>query len=153
SQISNKRARYSHPQVGIDGKGRVWLTYLERGGARGSTKLGTFWVTVARRLDGDKWTDPIEIHNSDGMMDPRPVLLPHAAGALRIIHNADGRYSRPAHIENQIFMSYLDLPGDPVEPKLEPFEAGAKDEKAIAKNKAERENLERIRGYRVENGG
>src|SRR5205807_81776 len=84
------RPRYAYPQIGIDGKGRVWITYREKFGTRYTTHPGSYWLTKARRLDGDKWSEPIEVHHSDGLLDSRPVLLPHAAGGLRIVHNTDG---------------------------------------------------------------
>jgi hypothetical protein len=147
------RLRLAYPQIGIDGKGRVWLTYRQKFGSRYSTHPGSYWITFARRLDGDHWTDPIEVHHSDGLLDSRPVLLPHSAGGLRIIHNTDGRYTTPEVIDNQIYMSYLDLPGDPVEPKLVPHEPGKKDDKLVAMQKAEDEAVKRCREYRIEAGG
>jgi hypothetical protein len=147
------RLRLAYPQIGIDGKGRVWLTYRQKFGSRYSTHPGSYWLTFARRLDGDHWTEPIEVHHSDGLLDSRPVLLPHSAGGLRIIHNTDGRYTTPEVIDNQIYMSYLDLPGDPVEPKLVPHEPGKKDEKLVAMQKAEDAAVKRCREYRIEAGG
>jgi hypothetical protein len=145
--------RYSSPRIGIDGKGRLWLTYRQKFGTRYSSIPGSYWLTFARRLDGDHWTDPIEIHHSDGLLDSRPVLLPHKSGGLLVVHNTDGRYTTPETINNDIYLSYLNLPGDPVEPKLVPHEPGKKDEKLVARAKAEREAVERIRKYRVEAGG
>ena len=145
--------RYSHPQVGIDGRGRVWLTYLQKFGNRTSTRLGSYWLLFARRLEGDRWSEPVEVHHSDGMMDARPVLLPHPAGGLRIVHHADNRYTAPTDIATRVYASTIDLPGDPGEPKLVPHEAGAKGDKARAQGRTEREAVERVRAYRVEAGG
>jgi hypothetical protein len=145
--------RYAYPKIGIDGKGRVWLTYREKFGTRYSTHPGSYWLTFARRLDGDKWSAPVEIHHSDGLLDHRPVLLPHKAGGLRVIHNTDGRYTTPATIDNQIYMSYVDLPGEPVEPKLVPHEAGKKDDKLAQRAKEESDAVKRIRDHRIEAGG
>jgi hypothetical protein len=152
-QKVESRPRYAYPQIGIDGKGRVWLTYREKFGSRFSSHPGSYWLTKARRLDGDKWTEPIEVHHSDGLLDSRPVLLPHSAGGLRIIHNTDGRYTTPETIDNQIYMSYLDLPGEPVEPKLAPHDPGKKDPKLVAQQKAEDEAVKRCREYRISAGG
>jgi len=146
-------ARYSSPRVGIDGKGRLWLTYRQKFGTRYSTHPGSYWLTFARRLEGDHWTDPIEVHHSDGLLDSRPVLLPHKDGGLLIVHNTDGRYTTPETINNDIYLSYINLPGDRVEPKLVPHDPGKKDEKLVAKAKAERKAVERIRKYRVEADG
>jgi hypothetical protein len=93
------------------------------------------------------------VHHSDGLLDHRPVLLPHPAGGLRIIHNTDGRFNTPENIDNQVYMSYLDLPGEPVEPKLVPHEAGTKDDKLVRQAAAEREAVKRCREYRIEVGG
>ena len=145
--------RYAYPQIGIDGKGRVWLIYRQKFGTRYTTHPGSYWLTFARRLDGDHWSEPIEVHHSDGLLDCRPVLLPHKSGGLRIIHNTDGRYTTPETIANQLYMSYVDLPGEPVEPKLEAHEAGKKDPKLVEQQKAEEEAVRRCRGYRIEAGG
>jgi hypothetical protein len=142
--------RYAYPKLGLDGKGRVWLTYRQKFGTRYSTHPGSYWLTFARRLDGDHWTEPIELHHSDGLLDHRPVLLPHPDGGLRVLHNTDGRYTTPDTIDNQIYMSYIDLPGEPVEPKLVPHEPGQKDLKAADEEQAA---VRRIRTYRVEAAG
>ncbi|HEV3259005.1 MAG TPA: hypothetical protein VG013_19190 [Gemmataceae bacterium] len=142
--------RYAYPKVGIDGKGRLWLTYRQKFGSRYSTHPGSYWLTFARRLDGDKWTPPIELHHSDGLLDSRPVLLPHPGGGLLVIHNADGRYTSPQTIDNQIYASVVDLPGEPVEPELVAHEPGTKD---ADQAKEERAAVKRRRDYRVEAGG
>jgi hypothetical protein len=145
--------RYAYPKIGIDGKGRVWLTYRQKGGTRYTTHPGSYWLTFARRLDGDHWSEPIELHHSDGLLDSRPVLLPHAAGGLLVIHNTDGRYTTPERIDNDIYMSYVDLPGDPIEPELVPHDPGKKDEKLEQRNREEQAAVQRIRDYRAEVGG
>jgi hypothetical protein len=79
--------------------------------------------------------------------------LPHAAGGLLVIHNSDGRYTTPETIDNQIYTSYVDLPGEPVEPKLAPHESGQKDEKVVRQTEEERAAIRRLRAYRMEVGG
>jgi hypothetical protein len=148
-----RTARYAYPKLGIDGKGRLWLTYRQKFGTRYSTHPGSYWLSFARLLEGDHWSEPIELHHSDGLLDYRPVLLPHKAGGLLVVHNTDGRYTTPETIDNQIYTSYVDLPGDPVEPKLVPAEPGKKDAKLVERQKKEAEASKRLRGYRVEAGG
>jgi hypothetical protein len=150
TQGFEKATRYAYPRLGLDGKGRLWLTYREKFGSRYSSHPGSYWLTFARRLDGDHWTEPIEVHHSDGLLDSRPAMLPHASGGLLIVHNTDGRYTTPEHVQNRIYTSYLDLPGEPVEPKLAAHEPGSKDAKAGQK---EQEDVKRIRAYRLEMGG
>jgi hypothetical protein len=149
-QSYEKGMRYAYPRLGLDGKGRLWLTYRQKFGSRYTSHPGSYWLSFARRLDGDHWSEPIEAHHSDGLLDSRPVLLPHASGGLLIIHNTDGRYTTPNNLQNRIYTSYLDLPGEPVEPKLEPHDPGKKDTKAYEK---ERKEIQRIRDYRIEAGG
>ncbi|HKA07089.1 MAG TPA: hypothetical protein VKD71_07510, partial [Gemmataceae bacterium] len=151
--LYEKAARYAYPQVGIDGKGRVWLTYRQKFGTRYSSHPGSYWLTFARRLDGDHWTEPIELHHSCGLLDHRPVLLPHKSGGLLVVHNTDGRYTTPEHIDNDIYMSYLDLPGDPVEPKLVPHEPGQKKPELVARHEREAAAVKQIRDYRIEADG
>jgi hypothetical protein len=143
--------RYAYPQIGLDGKGRVWLTYRQNFGSRYTTNAGSYWVTFARRLDGDHWSEPIEVHHSDALLDCRPVLLPHKAGGLLVIQNSDGRNTEPETVHNHIFMSYLDLPGEQVEPKLLAHEPGEKAKNGLAIRQAEA--VKRSRAYRIENGG
>src|SRR5207237_4780678 len=116
TQNYEKGTRYAYPQVGLDGRGRVWLTYRQKFGSRYSSHPGSYWLTFARRLDGDKWSEPVEVHHSDGLLDLRPVLLPHAAGGLLIVHNTHGRYATPETVQNRLYPSHVDLPGNPLEP-------------------------------------
>jgi hypothetical protein len=153
AQSYEKTIRYSGPQIGIDGKGRVWLTYRQKFGNRYSTHPGSYWITFARRLDSDHWSEPIELHHSDGLLDHRPVLLPHPAGGLLVLHNTDGRWTTPEQIDNQIYMSYVDLPGEPAEPKLAGHDVGKKDPKLVEEAKKEQASVKRIRDYRIEAGG
>jgi hypothetical protein len=148
-----KAARYAYPQIGIDGKGRVWLTYRQKFGSRYSSHPGSYWLTFARRLDGDKWSEPIELHHSCGLLDHRPVLLPHKSGGLLVVHNTDGRYTTPNRIDNDIYLSYLDLPGEPVEPKLTPHSPGEKKPELVARAERESQAVKRIRDYRIDVDG
>jgi hypothetical protein len=153
TQQFEKGTRYAYPKIGIDGKGRIWVTYRQKFGSRYSTHPGSYWLSFARRLDGDHWSEPIELHHSDGLLDHRPVLLPHKSGGLLVIHNTDGRYTTPEHLDNDIYMSIVDLPGEPVEPKLVPHDPGKKNPEIVKRMQEEAEAVKRIRAYRVEAGG
>jgi hypothetical protein len=142
--------RYAYPKIGLDGKGRLWLTYRQNFGSRYTSHAGNCWLTFARRLDGDHWTEPVEVHHSDGLLDSRPVVLPHASGGVLIVHNTDGRWTTPNDLQNRIYTSYLDLPGEPIEPKLVPHDLEKKDPAA---GKKEADDVKRIRAYRIEAGG
>jgi hypothetical protein len=143
--------RYSYPKIGIDGKGRVWLTYRQKMFTPFGTQPGTDWITMARRLDGDKWTEPLELDRSDGLLDSRPVLLPQKGGSLLVVTNTDGRFATPGNLHNQIFASVVDLPGNPADPKLVAAEETAKKENKVEAD--ERAAVERMRTSRVELDG
>lgn len=145
--------RYAYPQIGIDGKGRIWITYRRKFGTRHSTELGSYWLSFAHRLEGDHWSAPIELHHSDGLLDCRPVLLPHKSGGVLIVHTTDGRYSTPRQIDNNLYLSYLDLSGDPVEPTLVPHAPGEKDPALLDRAQQEAAAVERIRAYRINHNG
>ncbi|MGF1582494.1 MAG: hypothetical protein ACFCD0_24485 [Gemmataceae bacterium] len=104
-----RHPRYAYPKIGIDGKGRVWLTYRRNFGCRYSSHPGAYWITFARRLDGEQWSPEIELSHSDGLLDHRPALLPHVSGGIVVAHNTDGRYTTPNTIDNQIYLSFVNL--------------------------------------------
>jgi hypothetical protein len=150
AQMNFQTPRYAYPELGLDAKGRLWLTYRDKMPTPFGVQPGTEWLTRARRLDGNKWTEPQEVHHSDGLLDSRPVLLPHVGGGLVVVTNTDGRYATPGVVANQIHAAVIDLPGDPVEPQLVAKEAGSKDGKRQAEEMAA---VKRIRDYRVESDG
>jgi hypothetical protein len=149
-QMSFQNVRYAYPQLGLDAKGRLWLTYRHKLPTVFGIMPGTNWLTYARRLDGDRWTEPMEIAHSDGLLDSRPVLLPHASGGLLVLTNTDGRFTTPDRLNNDIYANVVDLPGEPVEPKLVPKESGKGESDEYP---TERAAVEQMRRYRVEIGG
>lgn len=146
-----RTTRYAYPALGLDGNGNVWLAYRQNFGTRYTTHPGPYWLTFVRRLEGDRWSEPIEVHHSDGLLDSRPVLLPHASGGLLIIHNTDGRYTTPEQIDNQIYASVINLPGTPPAPKLIAHETGKNSQ--TPEVKVENEAVARMRNYRLTAGG
>jgi hypothetical protein len=150
AQFNLQTPRYAYPKLGLDGNGRIWLTYRLKLPTPFGVQPGTDWITQARRLDGDHWTEPMDIHHSDGLLDSRPVLLPDGRSGLLVITNTDCRHATPGVIDNQIYAAVVDRPGNPVEPKLVPKEPGTKDRaRAVAEDAA----VKRIRDYRVQAEG
>jgi hypothetical protein len=145
-------SRYAYPKIGLDGKGRVWVTYRRNFGSRYSSHPGAYWLTFARRLDGDHWSEEIELHHSDGLLDSRPAVLPNPGGGLTVIHNTDGRYTTPNDIDNQIYMSVVDLPGEPVPAKLVEHKVEPVKEPP-AEVIAERKAVERMHKHRIDAAG
>lgn len=143
--------RYAYPRLGTDMKGRLWLACRQNFGSRYSSHPGSYWLTFVRRLDGDHWTEPIEVHHSDGLLDHRPALLPHPAGGVAVVHNTDGRYTTPEVIDNQIYHSVIDLPGGGAPPRLV---ADAIKPKTIHDDVVRESRAVRaIRGYRIDHAG
>jgi hypothetical protein len=144
-------ARYSYPRIGLDGKGRVWLAYRRNIGTRISSHPGTMWVTDVRRLDS-RWSEPLEVNHSDGLLDSRPALLPHPSGGLLVVTNTDGRLTTPQVIDNQIYAGVIDLSGPTGEPPLVAHKVDDRDSpspEVVAENQAVR----RMRDYRIKAGG
>jgi hypothetical protein len=146
-----RATRYSYPKIGLDGEGRVWLAYRQNFGNRYSSHPGAYWLTFVRRLDGQQWSEPIEVAYSDSLQDNRPVLLPHAQGGLVVIHNSDGRYSRPNNIDNQVFANVISLTAKATALQLVEHSPG---ENKLSKDVTE-ENaaVKRMKTHRVQSAG
>ncbi|MCI0378971.1 MAG: hypothetical protein L0215_15290, partial [Gemmataceae bacterium] len=143
--------RYAYPKIGLDGKGRVWLTHRQNFGTRYTTHPGPYWLTFARRLDSDRWSEPVELHHSDGLLDHRPVLLPHVSGGLLVVHNTDGRLATPDVIDNQIYASVVNLPAENAKAELVAHSPGSNPmSKHVQEEKAA---VARMKQYRLEAGG
>src|SRR5260370_3572761 len=100
--------------MGLEGRGRVWLPYRRNFGSRYSSHPGAYWITFARRLHGDRWSEEIELHHSDGLLDSRPALLPHKSRGLIIPPNTDVPYTTPPVSDNNNYLAYVALPPPPV---------------------------------------
>jgi hypothetical protein len=140
-----RATRYAYPKLGLDGAGNVWLAYRQNFGTRYTSHPGAYWMTFARRIDGDVWNEPIEVHHSDGLLDHRPVLLPHASGGLLVVHNTDGRFTTPEVIDNQIYASVVSLPPTKDLPRVVAHSPGQN--MPSAEDKAESAAVQRMRSY------
>ncbi|MER3415217.1 MAG: hypothetical protein C4297_03265 [Gemmataceae bacterium] len=144
--------RYAYPRIGIDGRGHLWLVYRQKFGTRYSTSCGSYWMSFARRLEGDHWSEAIELHHADGLLDHRPVLLPHPGGGLLVIHSGDGRYTTPDRVDTDLYMSVVDLPGSPGKPVLRAFAGEDKRPETVAAQKQEEAAVAAMRQYRIDQG-
>jgi hypothetical protein len=142
--------RYAYPRLGIDGRGRLWLAYRQKLPTVFGTQPGSYWLSYARRLDGDHWTEPVELHHSDGLLDSRPVLLPHPSGGLLVVGNTDGRYADPESFANHIYTSVVGWPGEPQPVQLVALEAVPEKNRSDAE---ERAGVERVRRYQLAAAG
>jgi hypothetical protein len=106
-------------------------------------------VTFARRLQGDHWSEPIEVHHSDGLLDTRPVLLPHQGGGLVVLHNTDGRMTTPDVVQNKIYRSVINLAGEAGEPKLVAFQPAKRTAKHLAAYQKEADAVAAMKKHRL----
>jgi hypothetical protein len=141
--------RYSNPALGLDGQGRLWLTYRQKFGRI----FFTWWETFARRLDGDHWSEPVLAHHSDGLLDRSAVVLPGGKDGVLLLHAGDGRRTRREHMVSQVALSRLSLPGDVAEPKLVPHQPGTRGDQLSNRARAETAAVQKARTYRLEAGG
>ena len=147
-----KATRYAYPKIGIDGNGKVWLSYRQSFGTRYSTHPGAYWVTFVRRLEGSRWSEPVQVHHSSGLLDHRPVLLPHVGGGLVVVHNTDGRLGVPEVIDNQVYASLVNLPPLP-KGEGDAFAKLQIKPRQISKEvKHERDIAARFKAHRIKNG-
>jgi hypothetical protein len=145
-----RTTRYAFPKIGVDGEGRVWLAYRQNFGNRNSSHPGSYWLNFVRRLDGQTWSEPVEVNHSDGLLDARPVLLPGKEGSLVLVHNTDGRYTTPNTIDNQIYASTITLPSRPTALQLVAHDAG--NTPLAPEVAAENAAVKRMREHRVKIG-
>lgn len=142
------RKRTAYAKVGLDGNGRIWLTYRQKINTPFGVQPGTEWITYATQLQGDTWTTPMEITHSGGLLDNRPVLLPRSDGALWILTNADDRWITPGSVDNQIYACGLAIPGGTKQPALTAI-PWPESKPANPDERAELADVQRIRRYRI----
>jgi hypothetical protein len=158
-QNFERAVRYAYPKLGVDLQGRLWLAYRQSSSSRYSSHPGSYWLTYLRCLGEKSWSEPIEVDRADGLLDHRPVLLPHRSGGLLIVHNTDGRYSTPETIDNQIYAGLINLPSpvgekgrrEVAEPQL--VAHAVSPQGATSESAAQRAAVKRIRDYRIKNDG
>jgi hypothetical protein len=151
SNAYEKAIRYSYPKIGIDSKGRVWLGYRRNFGTRYTTHGGPYWLTFLRRLDGQTWSEPIEVFASDGMHDHRPSLLPTPSGGVEIVYAGDSRQIRPEAMQHHLFRARLDLPDAAGVVQFVDHDPGASP--VTPEIQLENDAVARIRAAKVRTGG
>ena len=139
----------SVPRLALDDAGGVWLLLRHHpltGGA------GEVWVSSATRYDGRSWSPLRRLPASTNLIDNRPALAALGGGMLAV-YSGDQRTSTADRGQDDLFAAQLGVEGTPLaEPRLEEVAAtpGAKLE-TVHPN--EREDVARIRDYRIEHGG
>ncbi|MCS7252500.1 MAG: hypothetical protein RMK18_04110 [Armatimonadota bacterium] len=106
----------SHPRIGVDGEGRVWLLFRHATNPDGSQEN---WMSYAVFYDGDKWSIPLPIMNSTNIMDIRPTLALVGGKTLLAIYSSDKRSGGTgSRIDSDLFATPLYIPIAANPPKL-----------------------------------
>ncbi len=149
---------FQSPQIAIDGGGNAWVVLRHQWRASGRHG-GHFFDLYASAWIDNAWTQPILLTGSTGRQDTLASFAPHPSGGILAAVVGDGR-RMPAGLPKHHDVSVLaidprHLPGAAGgnrEPDWVPFRSNAPQDYAPT-HPREREDLERIRGYRMRLGG
>ncbi|MBI3911108.1 MAG: hypothetical protein HY320_09270 [Armatimonadetes bacterium] len=137
----------SFVRLAADAQGRVWLLFRHREPlSRGPA--GTVWLTYATSYDGEAWSDPVPLPNTDGVGDCRPALARDDRGTLYVVQGSDARQHRsPGEPLNfDVWISLIHRSGGRVAPVLVPEPASAP---VAVEPSTEPEDVARARAYRL----
>jgi hypothetical protein len=145
------------PQLQPDSEGRLWLAFRHRTCRRprvdGWAVQGR-WDVYASAWLGDRWTEPVELPHSGGRNDMRVSAQRDTEGNVYFAHASDNRaWVPPPMLPRNLSVAVSRLAGAPrpAEPRLRDLRpAGVK---ARPVHPREKEQVARIRGYKVESGG
>ncbi len=106
-----------YPQVAVDGRDRLWVFFRSQNEVRPvyrrqkkqTAQAWSTWHVFATQYDGQKWTPPLLIAESNGRQDMRLEAARDANGQLLIVFAADGRTRRAPYmpIDYNVFLAHL----------------------------------------------
>lgn len=138
----------SLPRLAVDGNGNVWLLFRHH--AR-FTRAGEVWSSSVTHFDGRRWAPAEPLAASDNLLDVRPALAVWGKDALVAIYPSDGRMrAEPGPVEDNLFAAILTAPAAQP-PRLAPDSSPRPDAPAV--HLSERDDVARMRAYRIEAGG
>jgi hypothetical protein len=145
------------PQLQDDGQGRVWLAFRHRTCRRpradGWAAQGR-WDAYATAYLGDRWTPPVELPQSGGRNDMRASSQRDPQGNVYFAFAADNRpWALPAMPPRNLHVAVSRFGGAPAAQAVKLVDRPATVAEVAPIHPKEREQVERIRGYRVEAGG
>jgi hypothetical protein len=139
----------SVPRLAVDDAGGVWL--LMRHHPLGG-RAGEVWVSSATRYDGRSWSTLSRLPASTNLIDNRPALMALNGGMLAV-YSGDQRTGIADRGQDDLFAAQLGVEGTAAaEPSLDDV-AATPTARLETVHPNEREDVARIRNYRIEHGG
>ena len=84
--------RNSSPRLHVDASGRMWLAIRSSHPAWfNPSPIGTVWSEYVLSYDGEQWTRPVYLSQSDNILDNRPALASISPGRLLVVGSSDWR--------------------------------------------------------------
>ncbi len=145
------------PQLQDDGEGRMWLAFRHRTCRHpridGWCVQGR-WDVFATAWMGDHWTTPVELPSSGGRNDMRVSSQRDPSGGVYFACASDNRgWTPPAMMARNLSVAVSRFAGlpRPGEPKFR--DPAPADIKAEPVHPHEAEQVARVRGFKIDNGG
>lgn len=122
-------------RLAVDRSGRPWILVRSRASDFRPT-VGSMWLGYATYYDGDAWTGPVLLPNSDNLLYSAPAVVAPPSGGITVVHPSDHRQNRaalPTKVAddqldvrsgltnpwiNDLFVARLAAQGKPTAPKL-----------------------------------
>ena len=146
----------SFARMAVGGDGRVWLFFRHHPLPGGG---GEDWAEYVMSYDGQAWSKPRRLANSDNLLDNRPALVPCGADGVLAVYSSDYRLrgafngerngSRP--LKTDLYAALLSMGGAVAAPQLAAAPAGAATVKPV--HAQESQDIQRMRDFRVESAG
>jgi hypothetical protein len=146
-----------YPQLQNDSEGRIWLAFRHRTCYRprvdGWAAQGR-WDGYACAWLGDRWTAPVALPHSAGRNDMRFSSQRDRTGSVYFAYASDNRGPAPPNIQARnlsVAVSRLQGAARPGAQKLRDLRPTEAADRKV--HPREREQVARVRGYKVEAGG
>jgi hypothetical protein len=145
------------PMLAADGTGRVWLTFRHRLFRIQDTPADTpahraAWETFATTYEGGKWRHPIPVPFSQSRTDVKYGVTAHGDGLVAAWPTDNRDYEDFLYTRSDVYAGRIPLPAVAstamkLQPRVQP------NLKLFPTHYNEAQDLERVRGYRLESGG
>jgi hypothetical protein len=154
---ANAREYNELPQLQPDSDGRMWLAFRHRTCRRPRTDgwaIQARWDVYATGFLGDRWTPPVELPHSGGRNDMRVSAQRDRDGNVYFAHASDNRdWKKPNMPPENLSVAVSRLGGAP-QPGEFRFAERRREVPAVkAVHPQERDQVARVRAYKVESGG